>query len=271
VKQVGWVIPAILISVSVLKMNNSPQYVLEAIEKALASFPYAVCFFDKDNRALMCSDVYRRNFETALKDVGPQIYEHNVMFEDLIRTRFQEIFAPEEAEKQIQREITKHGLQNGFIKDQKLKGRWLRRVKSRSSEGHLMAANIPIDELVDQSAQLLSSKQEMEFQALHDPLTGLPNRRNLRIYLDQVLDNNDLTDPVVVFHVDLDKFKLVNDTLGHDAGDLVLKEAAKVLRSEVRISDFVARVGGDEFVMVFTSLSDRNSIEIVAPFLLFNA
>lgn len=253
-----------VVGMAVLKINNSPKYVLEAVEKALASFPYPVCFFDKDDRALMCSDIYRRNFDAALKDVGPHIYEHDITFEELITARFQTIFTKGEAEKQIQREITKHNLKDGFIKDQELKGRWLRRVKSRSPEGHLMAANISIDELVHKTAKLLSAKQDMEFQALHDPLTGLPNRRALKMHLDTVLMNKELIDPVVVFHVDLDKFKLVNDTFGHDAGDLVLSEAAKALRSEVRISDFVSRVGGDEFVMVFTSLSDRKSIKSVA-------
>jgi len=119
---------------------------------------------------------------------------------------------------------------------------------------------MPIDELVQRTRALVDAKQEMEHQALHDPLTDLPNRRALNAYLQRVLDSDLLSEDVVVFHVDLDKFKLVNDTLGHDAGDCVLLEASRILRAEVRSTDFVARVGGDEFVMVFTSLKDRDAI-----------
>ncbi|SIO38413.1 PAS domain S-box-containing protein/diguanylate cyclase (GGDEF) domain-containing protein [Rhodovulum sp. ES.010] len=94
---------------------------------------------------------------------------------------------------------------------------------------------------------------ENERQALHDGLTGLPNRR----YYDQVL-----TDRVksaarglgprdcVLIRIDLDHFKYVNDTLGHEAGDLVLRHVGKVLRESIRASDFVARIGGDEFTII---------------------
>lgn len=101
----------------------------------------------------------------------------------------------------------------------------------------------------DQHRELEKAHLRMENAALHDALTGLPNRR----YLDQVLADMDAapgeTD-VTVLHIDLDRFKDINDTLGHAAGDVILKHAAQALKLNVRGSDFVARIGGDEFVVV---------------------
>ncbi|MBB1248799.1 EAL domain-containing protein [Rhizobium sp. G21] len=101
----------------------------------------------------------------------------------------------------------------------------------------------------DQHRELEKAHLRMENAALHDALTGLPNRR----YLDQILA--DMEDAggemdVTVLHIDLDRFKDINDTLGHAAGDVILKHAAQALKLNVRGSDFVARIGGDEFVVV---------------------
>ncbi|WP_423228402.1 putative bifunctional diguanylate cyclase/phosphodiesterase [Rhizobium tumorigenes] len=101
--------------------------------------------------------------------------------------------------------------------------------------------------------ELELAKEKIEHIALHDHLTGLPNRR----YLDRMLSARaeecrvDGT-VLVVLHVDLDRFKQINDTLGHRAGDMMLKHAASVLRDGVATGDFLARIGGDEFVIVCT-------------------
>jgi diguanylate cyclase (GGDEF)-like protein/PAS domain S-box-containing protein len=92
---------------------------------------------------------------------------------------------------------------------------------------------------------------ELEFQARHDALTGLANRNLLNERLERAISNarHGGTELWVVF-VDLDGFKFVNDTLGHEAGDLLLKALAERLKLAVREADTVARMGGDEFVLV---------------------
>jgi diguanylate cyclase (GGDEF)-like protein/PAS domain S-box-containing protein len=101
-----------------------------------------------------------------------------------------------------------------------------------------------------QNAELENARLHMEHNALHDALTGLPNRR----YLDQHLAALNATEGnqsrVTVLHVDLDRFKEINDTLGHGAGDAMLRHVATELRHNVRNGDFIARIGGDEFVIV---------------------
>jgi diguanylate cyclase (GGDEF)-like protein/PAS domain S-box-containing protein len=110
------------------------------------------------------------------------------------------------------------------------------------------------------------AQQALEHQALHDPLTGLPNRALLGDRIRQAIlrgRRSDAPNPVVMF-LDLDRFKLVNDSLGHSAGDKVLVEVADRLKAVTRASDTLARFGGDEFVMLCEQLVDRESLLIVA-------
>ena len=99
-------------------------------------------------------------------------------------------------------------------------------------------------------------------QANYDPLTGLPNRRLLHDRLGEVLKKAHRDhESVAVLYIDLDRFKEVNDTLGHEAGDRLLSDAARRIVSCVRESDTVARQGGDEFTVLLPGLSDRTPIE----------
>ncbi|WP_227284795.1 GGDEF domain-containing protein [Boseongicola sp. H5] len=101
-----------------------------------------------------------------------------------------------------------------------------------------------------------------EQQALTDTLTGLANRRAMDTALARTLSNPQAR--YGLMHMDLDYFKRVNDTLGHAAGDHVLAHVAKVLRSEVRRGDIVARVGGDEFVLLFRDCDDPDLLDRIA-------
>ncbi len=102
------------------------------------------------------------------------------------------------------------------------------------------------------------SEQRISFLAYHDGLTGLANRLGLRSRLDEMLELAGLVGgSLAVLMIDLDRFKHVNDTLGHDVGDELLMEVARRLRASVRQCDVVARLGGDEFVLVLDSLQDE--------------
>ena len=109
--------------------------------------------------------------------------------------------------------------------------------------------------------RLEDDKQTAQALALTDTLTGLRNRRALSMETE-VLTRTHTN--FALMHIDLDYFKAVNDTYGHAAGDHVLKEVAKVLQRETRAEDTVARVGGDEFVVVFPDMVDTAGLEAVA-------
>ena len=107
---------------------------------------------------------------------------------------------------------------------------------------------------------IIHAQKEMKQLAHSDKLTGLKNRDAFYDQLDQLLiesERKNISQLKAVLFCDLDNFKLVNDTYGHDVGDLVLKEAANRMRSCLRKSDFVFRLGGDEFTVIIRNLKDE--------------
>ena len=110
--------------------------------------------------------------------------------------------------------------------------------------------------LQHRDAELKQAMQDMQEQAITDPLTGLLNRRYLREYLPRELARARRNGQSLAFiMVDLDYFKRVNDTLGHEAGDIVLREFGALLRGQIRGSDVACRFGGEEFALVLPEAS----------------
>jgi diguanylate cyclase (GGDEF)-like protein len=109
--------------------------------------------------------------------------------------------------------------------------------------------------------RLQGAKIAAEEQAFTDTLTGLKNRRAMDHVLDRRLTGGHAFG---LMHLDLDYFKAVNDTMGHAAGDHVLQHVAAIMVSETRDGDTVARVGGDEFVLIFQDLPDRDTLNRIA-------
>ncbi|HFK5878554.1 TPA: diguanylate cyclase [Legionella pneumophila] len=94
-------------------------------------------------------------------------------------------------------------------------------------------------------------RENLRYQSIRDPLTGLYNRRYLEDFLFKQLHQAERTKAsFAILMLDLDHFKKINDTFGHDAGDLVLKELGQILNSDIRLGDIAARYGGEEFVLL---------------------
>jgi diguanylate cyclase (GGDEF)-like protein/PAS domain S-box-containing protein len=117
----------------------------------------------------------------------------------------------------------------------------------RNESAELVGAVI----LLHDVTELRGLARQMSYQATHDALTGLVNRREFERRLEEAIESGHRGDGQhVLCYLDLDRFKVVNDTSGHLAGDSMLREVAKVLRDAVRDSDTVGRLGGDEFGML---------------------
>jgi diguanylate cyclase (GGDEF)-like protein/PAS domain S-box-containing protein len=112
-------------------------------------------------------------------------------------------------------------------------------------------------------SELRGLTRQMSYQASHDALTGLVNRREFERRLQEVVDSAHSTSARhVLCYLDLDRFKLVNDTVGHLAGDGLLREVAGLMKEAVRDTDVVARLGGDEFGLILTSCPLEKATQI---------
>jgi len=109
--------------------------------------------------------------------------------------------------------------------------------------------------------RLQGAKIAAEEQAYTDTLTGLKNRRAMRPVLERLMETER---DFVLMNLDLDYFKSVNDTLGHAAGDHVLQQVARRMVNETRSGDTIIRTGGDEFVLIFAGLTDRDRVAEIA-------
>jgi len=124
---------------------------------------------------------------------------------------------------------------------------------------------IGVASLVDDVTERTMSEEMIWKQANFDMLTGLPNRNMFhdRLVQEMIKVDRGKTSLALLF-IDLDQFKVVNDTLGHDMGDVLLKEAGARITDCVRLSDTVARFGGDEFTVILSELSEDANIEIIS-------
>lgn len=121
------------------------------------------------------------------------------------------------------------------------------------------------DTLAHQFAELRHKQDELELLIRHDPLTGLPNRRLLNERLNQAIALTQRGNQgVALLFIDIDGFKSINDTRGHDTGDTVLVTVAQRLLEKVRVTDTVARLGGDEFVILLVGAPHHEAISAIA-------
>ncbi|MBU1364193.1 MAG: diguanylate cyclase [Gammaproteobacteria bacterium] len=153
-------------------------------------------------------------------------------------------------------------------------GKWQGELYNRKKSGEMFPEWLTISAASDNNGRVLSyvaifsdisrllrAEKRLAYLAHYDTLTGLPNRHLFQDRLKQVLANAKRGEnPFTLIFIDLDEFKAINDTLGHQAGDRVLQEAGRRLAALLREVDTVARLGGDEFVIIATGLSGNDNI-----------
>ncbi len=176
--------------------------------------------------------------------------------------------APEQY-REMWRAITAEGVWQGEMWDRNKDGGIYPKLMTistvRNQHGEIDFHIASFSDITDQK----EAEARIRHAAYHDALTGLPNRTHLSIAMEQALaDARRAEAEVAVMFIDMDRFKLINDTLGHHVGDEMLVEVARRLKECVRESDIVARLGGDEFVVVLTGMTAASAATLVAGKLL---
>jgi diguanylate cyclase (GGDEF)-like protein/PAS domain S-box-containing protein len=131
----------------------------------------------------------------------------------------------------------------------------------RNPAGEIILHEGTVEDITDRKR----AEEQVQFLAYYDALTGLPNRTLLRDRLEQALASaRRRSEKVALLFLDLDRFKIINDSLGHSVGDLLLQEVAERLKHWGREQDTVARIGGDEFLIVLTAIKDVPDAAVAA-------
>ncbi len=216
----------------------------------LETIPDAVAAFDADDRLALYNEAFRRYY-----DKSAPIIELGVSFENILRFGVENgqfnlaKNTPEAREAWIAARMREHHNPGKKVLQQLSDGRWLQMRERQSRSGYVVGVRSDITDL--KQAELVIKRQ-----AEQDPLTGLFNRAVLLERLADAVAASERTGRQgALMLVDLDDFKGVNDTLGHDAGDMLLLAVAERFRETLRKSDTIARLGGDEFAIIVPNLS----------------
>jgi diguanylate cyclase (GGDEF)-like protein/PAS domain S-box-containing protein len=273
----GTIFPVQLLSDAVTDTDGTPLGIVTCCEEITER--------KRAEQALRSSETrYRLLFERNLAGVyratlAGRILECNDAFarvlgypsreEVLSRTAGDLFFRPEDRERSLAHLREKGTLTNFELRMRRKDGTsvWVLEnqtlLKGQKSEEDLVEGT-----LIDITDRKLAAER-VEFHAYHDPLTGLPNRMHLRDRMHPALAQARRSGRgLAVMFLDLDHFKVVNDTLGHAVGDRLLQEVAGRLKECVREDDMVARVGGDEFILLLPSVGHAEGAARIARKLL---
>lgn len=225
------------------------------MSKVLSNSDEAVLISDQQNNIVYVNDAFTQITGHTLSEVAgqnPRILSSGKHDETFYQDMWQHILT--------------EGNWHGEIWDKRKNGeiypKWLNISTVHDSDGTLCNYVAIFSDISKRKAD----EAMLTFLAYHDPLTKLPNRLLLRDRFDQAVGITHRHDAgsVALLYLDLDQFKNINDTLGHEIGDRLLIAAAKRLEANVREIDTVCRLGGDEFVIVLTDMPDSHSISMVA-------
>jgi diguanylate cyclase (GGDEF)-like protein len=216
-------------------------------DSAINNMSQGLCFFDASHRLIVCNDRYVDMYDLPRDRVGP-----GTPLAEIVDMRFEAGSFPA-----MSRDEYLHWRTNVAISAEPTdsivelrNGRTFKIRHRPMPDGGWVATH---EDITEQRR----SEVKIEYMAHHDALTDLANRVLLNQRLEQALGSRIHREQMVaVHHLDLDQFKAVNDTFGHPAGDKLLKMVAERLRGLVRETDTIARMGGDEFVVVQAPIGD---------------
>ena len=258
-----------IFDVDILKINETlPSFVIQARDvtetvraletadraeerllTAIDALSDGFALFDAEDRLVICNETYRHYYPESADAMVPGTPFIDILRHGLQNGQYAEAIGREDA--WLADRMDRHLNSPGIVEQKLSNGRWLRIMERPTSDGGRVGLRIDISTLKEQ-------QDALRRLAITDELTGLRNRRNLLEDIALMTQRLQPGQVVSIFHLDLDRFKAVNDIYGHDAGDHLLKHTAAILESALLPGDFTARMGGDEFIVVRRMVDDRN-------------
>ena len=233
------------ITAALRQANMAEDRLRTAIEGLTDGF----ILFDADDRLVMCNDRYKDLYKESAPALVPGAKHEDILRYGLRNNQYTMVFGSED--EWVARQLA--AFKNlSMSSEQRLNdGRWIRIVERQTADGGRVGLRSEITHLKNQ-------QEELRRLSRTDDLTGLLNRRGFLNKLGLLAAGAAGENRLAILHIDLDRFKPVNDLLGHDAGDHVLQHTAKTLAEGRPPPDTVARVGGDEFIVAkMTDKSDQ--------------
>ena len=236
------------------KQFNRLATLAATIDAALQNLVQGVTMFDANTRLIVCNQRYLDMYGLSRDIVKP-----GTTFEELAKHRAAVGgFANESAEQYVSDLFAAIGRGTAFSRTANLRdGRIIHLVSQPIAGGGWVTTHEDVTETK-------RAEERIAYLAYHDALTGLPNRKLFLEQLEHALKRVQRGERVAVLYLDLDHLKRINDTLGHSAGDELLKGVADRLRGCVRDVDVVARLSGDEFAIIETSLNQKSDAAVLA-------
>ena len=244
---------------ALLKQTKKLERLNTWFEIALNNMVRGLSMFDADQRLIVCNESYREMY-----GLPEELTRPGTPLADILRYHIKKETGRDGEEERTRQDqwLKNHAAKlasgNSFTRTQNLSGGRTFLVTYQPIAG---GGWVDVQEDITEKRR---AEEKVEWLARHDPLTGIANRFYFRESFEDALKIIDQGPAVVLHWIDLDRFKDVNDTLGHPVGDALLKAVAERLRSSVRKTDFLARLGGDEFAIIQMGAGRREQCEQLA-------
>ena len=259
-----------MLYVAIVRENNKPLYFISVIEdidsqkQSTLDNMQAKMVFNSTQESIVITDK-----ETRIINVNPAFESITGYSLDEIKGKKISLLKSEQHSNEFYNEITRSYKQGGF---------WSGEVINKAKNGDLFPVFLNISAVKDSNGHIIQyiavitdisiikqSQDKIKYLANHDSLTGLPNRTLFSDRLEHALQESRRSKKqLAILFIDLDRFKIVNDGLGHSVGDAVLIEVSKRFTDVLRSGDTIARIGGDEFVIIIQDLDSALNASKVA-------
>ncbi|WP_296427412.1 diguanylate cyclase, partial [Yoonia sp.] len=219
-----------------------------SLRAAIDALADGFVLYDKDDRLVLCNDRYRQIYASSAPIITLGARFEDILRDGLKHNQYADAIGREDV--WLASRLQAHAVSDHMIEQEQTSGQWLRIEERKTRDGGRVGMRMDI-------TQLKRDQAALERVARTDELTGLLNRRGLLEQMRNLVGDLARDQRIAVLHVDLDKFKSINDAHGHDAGDFVLRHCARLLKKGIAENHHVARFGGDEFIVaISTSQSD---------------